>query len=462
MLKNLKMAGKMFLGFGSVLVIVAVVILITVSNMLSIQKLAVQMENEYVPEVELASQLERDSRATMYAMRGYSLSFDENYYNEAEQTLSRIYQELKDAETLAASSNDLVKLRQNVATVQEHVKEYDDAAAQTKKIINGIIEHRMQLDSSAAEFVKQINLFVASQEKQFRDDLSLNKNDSQMIERMRKIYLVNDINDLGNQARVKAFKAQLYVDYAIVDDALADLKQIDRNISDIRAVTRQQVNLDQLAAVEKAKNTYGSALSDISASYKQLAELNQLRNDSADNVLSSVEVVAAAGLDQTKLKAAESSATIESSIRVIITGFIIALLISIFIAVAITLAITKALGKGVRFAMELADGDLTTRLDVVQKDELGKLADALRDMQNKLREVVTEVRSSSIMVSEGSQQLSDTSTEMSQGATEQAANAEEVSSSLEEMGANVQQNADNAAQTEKIASKAAQPKAERW
>jgi len=132
-------------------------------------------------------------------------------------------------------------------------------------------------------------------------------------------------------------------------------------------------------------------------------------------------------------------------------GFIIALLI--FIVFARTL--TTPIKKGVQFAQEISEGKLYTDIDINQKDEIGVLAEALRDMKEKLREVVSNVYNSSIQVTEGSGQLSQSAEQLSQGATEQAANAEEVSSSVEEMGANIQQNTDNAAQTEKISSQAA-------
>ena len=157
--------------------------------------------------------------------------------------------------------------------------------------------------------------------------------------------------------------------------------------------------------------------------------------------------------------AAESMATADDESRrvelIAILGMIIGVVLALLLGIILTKAITKPIFQGVAFAKQLSEGDLTAKLDVNQKDEIGVLAGALLAMRDKLVEIVSNVTVSSNNVSSGSQQLSDTATEMSQGATEQAANAEEVSSSLEEMGANVQQNADNAAQTEKIASQAA-------
>ncbi|TVR55161.1 MAG: methyl-accepting chemotaxis protein, partial [Spirochaetaceae bacterium] len=86
--------------------------------------------------------------------------------------------------------------------------------------------------------------------------------------------------------------------------------------------------------------------------------------------------------------------------------------------------ITTPLTKGVVFAEAVARGDLTTSIDVYRKDELGTLADALREMIAQVSGVVAGVRGASDNVAAGSQQMSSTAEQMSQGATEQAAAAE--------------------------------------
>lgn len=173
------------------------------------------------------------------------------------------------------------------------------------------------------------------------------------------------------------------------------------------------------------------------------------------------------------------------------------LLIAIILALIITRAISIPVKKGVDFAKIIAEGDLSATLDIKQNDEIGELADSLREMvrsfkssadvaikiangnltseaeiaekdrkgelahalQNmveRLREIVANIMQGSDNIASASQQLSTSSQEMSQGATEQASSAEEVSSSMEEMSANIQQNTDNAQQTEKISLEASQ------
>jgi methyl-accepting chemotaxis protein len=134
---------------------------------------------------------------------------------------------------------------------------------------------------------------------------------------------------------------------------------------------------------------------------------------------------------------------------------LISIAIIILSGMLLTRTVTKPLDEAMGLAGSLAEGDLTRKVDLNQKDEFGQMSDSLNDMVNKLKDVVINVKSATENVSSGSQQMSSSSEEMSQGATEQAANAEEASSSMEQMAANIRQNSDNAQQTDKIAVKAA-------
>jgi methyl-accepting chemotaxis protein len=135
-----------------------------------------------------------------------------------------------------------------------------------------------------------------------------------------------------------------------------------------------------------------------------------------------------------------------------ICAFVIAFLLFFFFSRSISVP----LKRGVKFAEQVAEGDLSALLEVQRGDEIGILADALREMVGKLSGIVESVRTASDNVALGSGQLSSGAQGLSQGATEQAAAGEEVSSSMEEMGSNIKQNTDNAMQTEKIAIKAAE------
>ncbi len=145
-----------------------------------------------------------------------------------------------------------------------------------------------------------------------------------------------------------------------------------------------------------------------------------------------------------------------SNTRIGVTTFgLITVVIAIIMALVISKGIISPIKLGVAFAQTIAKGDLTAKINVNQKDEIGELASSLRQMVEKLRTIVGDVISGADTIAAASRQMSSASQQMSQGANEQASSAEEVSSSMEEMVGNIQQNTDNAHQTEQISIKAA-------
>jgi methyl-accepting chemotaxis protein len=135
---------------------------------------------------------------------------------------------------------------------------------------------------------------------------------------------------------------------------------------------------------------------------------------------------------------------------------IIASLIAMLLAIVITRGIVKPVKESVEFAKKVATGDLTAIVNIDQNDEIGVLANSLKDMVDELRKIVANIQDGAANITSASLEMSSTSQQMSQGASEQASSAEEISSSMEEMASNIQQNTDNAQQTEKIAIVAAE------
>jgi len=187
---------------------------------------------------------------------------------------------------------------------------------------------------------------------------------------------------------------------------------------------------------------------------------------------------------------ARGQAAFEQARLISLIVLTMAVVIGILLSVFIPRSIVNPLNKSVAFANQLAVGDLTGKLDINATDELGVLADSLRnvaqaekdvaalaehlakgDLRAELKprseqdvllkslsamisgigEVVQEIQEGAENVAAGSEELSSTAQAISQGSTEQAAAVEESSSSMEEMASSIVQNADNAKQTEAIA-----------
>lgn len=176
-------------------------------------------------------------------------------------------------------------------------------------------------------------------------------------------------------------------------------------------------------------------------------------NKANQELQASIDKLQEAKLKQAKLTSDGNTELAKSATRLMIGLAIGGIILAILFGLFISNIISNPLRKGVIFAQAVAAGDLTQKIDLDQKDEIGQLATALNEMVAKLSSIVNEVMNAADNVASGSQELSSTAQQMSQGATEQAASAEEISSSMEEMASSIRQNTDNAMQTEKISMK---------
>ncbi len=102
------------------------------------------------------------------------------------------------------------------------------------------------------------------------------------------------------------------------------------------------------------------------------------------------------------------------------------------------------------------DGDLTSRLEVTGRDEIGRVAESFNAFVAKIERLVGEVKTATVEIDAGASQISGASQSLAESSSEQAASLEEISASVEQMSAMTQQNADNARQASTMAQGAKQ------
>lgn len=138
----------------------------------------------------------------------------------------------------------------------------------------------------------------------------------------------------------------------------------------------------------------------------------------------------------------------------IIVLSVVAILLATLLAWLVTRAITVPLSTAVDLARRVADGDLTTQIEVLSKDETGQLTEALKDMNEGLVKIVAQVRAGTDTIATASSQIAVGNMDLSSRTEEQASSLEETASSMEELTSTVKQNADNARQANKLAASA--------
>ncbi len=166
--------------------------------------------------------------------------------------------------------------------------------------------------------------------------------------------------------------------------------------------------------------------------------LGQINHTVSENVMT----------DEQMLQAASQTRNIVIAISVL------AVIVGIVLATVIARGIIAPLMKGVGLAQTVAEGDLTQRVDIDQKDEIGILARALNQMCTNLSEVMSGIQEAAQQVASSSEELSSSAQSLSSASTEQASSLEETSASIEELASSIDQNADSSKNANSIAKKA--------
>ncbi|TCT08888.1 methyl-accepting chemotaxis protein [Paralcaligenes ureilyticus] len=104
----------------------------------------------------------------------------------------------------------------------------------------------------------------------------------------------------------------------------------------------------------------------------------------------------------------------------------------------------------------IAKGDLTDRIEVWSKNEIGLLFEELRRMQQSLVHTVSTVREGVSEITLGSREIFTGNTDLSSRTEQQAASLQETAASMEELSSTVKQNTDNAMQADQLAKKASE------
>lgn len=133
-----------------------------------------------------------------------------------------------------------------------------------------------------------------------------------------------------------------------------------------------------------------------------------------------------------------------------------ATLFSVLIAVLVTRSITGPLNKAVDIAKRVAEGDLTSNIEVRTHDETGQMMQALKHMNDSLMRIVSEVRNGTETIATASREIASGNLDLSTRTEQQATSLAETASSMRDLTSTVKQNADNARQANHLAASASE------
>ncbi|MBC3876541.1 MCP four helix bundle domain-containing protein [Undibacterium sp. FT79W] len=304
-----------------------------------------------------------------------------------------------------------------------------------------------------------MTLFGVNRMSSLNDGTSLLVND-----RYPKVVLANEILDGINFNALAMRNLLITEDPEKIKAALSEIK------SNVTRVGEKIAQLDKTISTEKGKQVFNEVKE---ARSKYVVTQNEYlkligegkKQEAGEYLLSSVVQAQTAYFSQVQnlialigtimVKSGEDAEKNYQNSRNMLSGIaIIAILLACGFAYWTTRSITRPLNQAVQIARTIADGDLTSKIQVESSDETGQLLQALKDMNSSLVRIVAQVRTGTDTIASASTQIAAGNLDLSSRTEEQASSLEETAASMEELTSTVKQNADNARQANQLAAEA--------
>lgn len=139
------------------------------------------------------------------------------------------------------------------------------------------------------------------------------------------------------------------------------------------------------------------------------------------NLLTGWKLVGTFSLDEVSAEAAD---TLPAIIAIVVGSVIVGAIV----VMLVVRSLTRPLALLIRAVEQVAQGDLTQKVSVHSRDEIGRLAESFENMRLSLRQVLTEVHEGAVHVAASAEQLMASAEQSSQA-------SEQISSTIQELAA---------------------------
>ncbi len=408
-MKKMKLATKLAAGFGILIFIFLAVGSLAIWEMKTTEGKSTALARAYIPEVDIARGMELHLYKAIFDIRGYLLTGRQSYLDEGRKDLERVHERMKEAESLTASFPFLVKFREGLARGRTGLADYEELLEQTVAKMGDVDKLRNRLNEAAGQFMTNCGGYLDDQNKAMIREVHAGAGEDMILERLKKITLINDVIDLGNAVRIGNLEAQALREPKLILETSKSFDTIASKVAEVRQVTRDPRNIEHLEKIDAAASAYKTAMAELSSNWSALEELHVKRGLALEGVQDLAESTATAGIAHAGQTGNEAASDLSFASWVMIVGLASTLVIGVILAVSITLSTTRPIKRTVQGLSEGA-----------------------------------------MQVAAASGQVASTSRQLAEGSSQQAAAIEETSSSLEEMAAMTRQNAENAGQANQL------------
>lgn len=384
---------KNLTGYLAIVLLIVIAGIISVIQLNSLEKRVNYLTNEISARVKLAYEIESAILAMRLHVDRYIHLNKEEDIVAAKKSIEVVNTILKEAENRISSGKEGGYLEKIIELTTTYIKKFRYIVVRYR----ARKENRHALQSLAVEIDKEL------------DNLS------------KPLVLI------------KFMSAEISIERYLRDYDLRYVEEAGTFLDELLAEVKSLGHEDILYLIEDYLDYFDGI---VSITLKMDEEVQKKIRPIAPDIVNLAKKINISGWNEMNTARDEVEKKVSSTRMQIISLILISILLAIIAGFVSASLVTNPLSRIIGKITEIAEGNLSTRLDDTSKDELGNLARAINTMSFKVGKAVNVSKNISI--------------ELTRAASSQASSMENASSSLEQMSAMTRQNAHNAGKADNL------------
>lgn len=427
--------SKLSLSLKIIVTVTALLLISLISSGISIvsmqgAKTRAQDISEKATPLNISSMglLRAMSDTIIYFNRYVAFESDDDF-NFAYANVDEIIKYLDDTNaTLAKVDNrDFDELKKRTDSSVEQLKKYKEKMTEISALLHEISAQERQLRAENIAATESIHDFNES----MLDDLTTA--DKARLARMAKLISNNtqilSLNEKALAAVSEAIRSREAQNMAAIAPMIEDILA---KLSDSKKISQVQSNIISLNLVGE---NFDKAIATAGRITQLMETFTATRNEQAaiqEDTLETAKLLSTLVADSTEVATSDLYSTLSRAATLVGACALIVLVIGVLSILILNSQVIRKVKNFVR-AMEnftSGDGDLTKRIKVDTKDELGQLGTSINSFVENIQEIVNQVKTASDDVASGNTELAATMEELSTTFNSQS---EQVTSVAENM-----------------------------
>ena len=462
--KDLKIAKKLYIGFGIILILAIAVGYVGWSGLTDVSKAAGNSAN--------ADRLVKLVKEMAVERTAYVTDKDKKHYDVVSEKCEAMFGILDELKADLTSEADIA----SIAQIRQKANEYKAGWGQWVDITNQTL--KAMADITADANIAQPEFFALRNEltEQLNGQISSKTDHSRLATTAQNAAFANKI--LGDYLDLRV----AYRNYRLLDDKQYSEQFLDyadgiaAEADQAKSHFKDQASIDRINTIQKASRGLSASMkvvvSKTDESKQTMAQLSTLAKD----LVMDIET-----LQQGQTKQMQSAQA--SAVTMAVSFVIGAVLLGVFIAFVIARGISKPVSQMAGVAEAISLGEVEHTIEVEARDEIGTLADAFRRLIDYMKDLAgaaesiasndltasvtpkserdvlgtsfkTMIDNLTIMIRQlndnaaelvsAANEIASSSEQMSRGAKDQAEQMIQVSTAVEEMSATIVESSKNA------------------